>query len=75
MINYNSTAQLSTHFQDIFNVIVIPCLAGIAFPLKVTSIVILSIIVRENKKKKINLNMFHYMITYEILDLFQGITK
>jgi len=71
--DYNSTTQLSTHFQDIFNVIVIPSLAFIAFPLKLASILTLAIIIRKNKKKKKSLNMFHYMLSYEIGDFLQGV--
>ena len=71
---YNSTSQLSSRFQDLFNVIVIPSLISILFLLKIASIWSLVVIVRKNRKeKKKTLNMFYYMLAYEIGDLLQGI--
>ena len=74
--DFNSTSQLpTTHIQDVFNVIVLPVLSGIGLPLKIASIVVLSIIIKKNKQKRNikHTNMFHYMLVYEVGDLLQGV--
>ena len=68
----NSTSILSTRFQDIFYVFVIPMISLVGIPLKLVSICVLTIIIRHKQNKRDKLNQFYYLLTFEIFDLIQG---
>jgi len=67
--NFNSTLNLSSRFEDILMVFLIPAFSIFLIPLKLVSIVILRLIIKRKKEIKHKASQFYYLVTNETCDL------
>ena len=73
LLYLNSTLSLSSRFQDILYVFVLPSICMALLPLKLISITVLTVIIRDKKRKREKASQFFYLLTYETLDFIQGV--
>ena len=67
---FNSTESLTSPLFDMLYVFLLPSLFGLTTILKIISITVLSKILKKNRESKSrNMNMFYYIMTYEVCDL------